>query len=188
MTCGLLGHSTLFAIQTSGYLGAGYLHREHGTVPIAIVCAAVLACVALAAYILRAHNCTSGSDVVRLANSFTSRRASTGLLTIPMLGMLTLAAMEAGEHSLAGAFGATPAFGVMLVVGIGAGLAIITRAFAGWIAAATQHIVAALHVFVRRLQAKPPASARRFVPVVRIRRHDVYRRVRCLRAPPFVLA
>lgn len=189
--CGILGallsHGAFSLLERLGAFGSGYEDHAHASLPLALCGVLLAACVAASLYVFQVVDGGSRSHVLALARDFGRSPATWPLLAVAVIAIATLAGMESFEGDVRDAFGSVPGIGVTMVAAIAACVGMAVRAFARWIADATESFIAAIASRLARAVAGARYRLRR-ADAVCVRRLDMLGRTCGNRAPPGLLA
>lgn len=183
----LLSHAAFSFVESLGALGSGYEDHAHASLPIALCAVLLTLCVGGVLYAVQVVDGGSRAHVLALARAFGRSSAVWPLLVVAVVAIAALAGMEAYEGDVRDAFGSVPAVGMTMVAAIAVLVGMAVRAFARWIADATQSLI--VHLCARLERA--PASARyrsRRTDAICTHRLHVLRSIYGDRAPPCLLA
>ena len=189
ITGALAAHSALFAIESTGLLGDGYLKHAHTSLPTVMLTAAAVLCGLSALYLADALDQERRRALIECARSFggLDPLMIVAAVALSATGCLTL--MEGSEGSLALTFGSNPLIGLAIVTLIGALFGFGLRAIARWIAGATEYLAAAIaSVLLEIVDSARRCYERRCFAAVCIARNAALRTDGPDRAPPFFLA
>lgn len=190
--CGLLGalasHAAFALIERAGALGSGYEHRVHASVAPAACGVLLFGCIALALYAIQVIDGGRRSRILAEARAFGSGPALGPLLAVVVLSLAGLVGMEAFEGHFSEALGSIPVLGGALVALLAVCIGATARAFARWIAGATEYLVAFAGARLRRRRLVAARYRCRSLAALHVRRLEELVRIGGDRAPPLSLA